>query len=78
METIQGYVDHFIYYNESNGYGVIQLTTEEEEIICVGSFQGISQGGNVEIAGQYVEHAVYGHRHRGWLPGTQFQAAGRP
>ena len=62
METIQGYVDHFIYYNESNGYGVIQLTTEDEEIVCVGSFQGISQGENVEITGQYVDHAVYGNQ----------------
>lgn len=62
METVQGYVDHFIYRNESNGYGVIELQTEEEELICVGSFQGIDQGENVEITGQYVEHAVYGRQ----------------
>jgi len=62
METIQGYIDHFIYYNESNGYGVIELYTEEEDIICVGSFQGIGQGENVEITGEYVEHAVYGRQ----------------
>ena len=52
METIQGYVDHFIYYNESNGYGVVQLTTEDEEIVCVGSFQGFSQGA-AHFAGAY-------------------------
>lgn len=62
METIQGYIDHFIYYNESNGYGVIELYTEEEDIICVGTFSGIGQGENVEITGQYVEHAVYGRQ----------------
>lgn len=62
MEKIQGYIDHFIYYNESNGYGVIELYTEEEDIICVGSFGGIGQGENVEITGQYVEHAVYGRQ----------------
>lgn len=62
METVQGYIDHFIYRNESNGYGVIELQTEEEELICVGSFQGIDQGENVEITGQYVEHAVYGRQ----------------
>lgn len=62
METIQGYIDHFIYRNEVNGYGVIELQTEEEELICVGSFQGIDQGENVEITGQYVEHAVYGRQ----------------
>ncbi|MBO5657615.1 MAG: hypothetical protein J6R94_05480 [Agathobacter sp.] len=64
METIQGYIDHFIYRNESNGYGVIELYTEEADIICVGSFQGIDQGENVEITGQYVEHAVYGRQLR--------------
>lgn len=62
MEVVQGYVDHFIYYNESNGYGVIELYTENEDIICVGSFGGIGQGENVEITGQYVEHAVYGRQ----------------
>lgn len=62
MEKIQGYIDHFIYFNESNGYGVIELYTEEEDIICVGSFGGIGQGENIEITGQYVEHAVYGRQ----------------
>ena len=62
METIQGYIDHFIYFNESNGYGVIELYTEDEDIICVGTFSGIAQGENVEITGQYVEHAVYGRQ----------------
>ena len=60
METVRGYIDHFIYFNETNGYGVIELSTEEEDIICVGSFGGIGQGENVEITGRYVEHAVYG------------------
>lgn len=62
METIQGYIDHFIYRNDSNGYGVIELYTEEENIICVGTFHGVDQGENVEITGQYVEHAVYGRQ----------------
>ncbi len=62
METVQGYIDHFIYRNDTNGYGVIELQTQEEELICVGSFQGIDQGEHVEITGQYVEHAVYGRQ----------------
>ncbi len=60
MEKVQGFIDHFIYKNEQNGYGVIELHTEEEDIICVGSFPGIDQGETVEICGEYVEHAVYG------------------
>ena len=60
METFQGYIDHFIYYNETNGYGVIELNTEDEDIICVGNFAGISQGESVEVSGDWVDHVVYG------------------
>ena len=62
MEKITGYIDHFIYRNETNGYGVAQISTEVEEIICVGTFQGIDQGENVEVTGEYVEHPVYGEQ----------------
>jgi len=62
METLQGYIDHFIYRNETNGYGVIELYMEEESLICVGTFQGVDQGENIEVTGEYVEHAVYGRQ----------------
>ena len=62
MEILQGYIDHFIYRNETNGYGVIELYTEEENLICVGTFQGVDQGENIEVTGEYVEHAVYGRQ----------------
>lgn len=60
MEKVQGYIDHFIYKNETNGYGIIELHMEEDDLICVGYFSGVEQGENVEIQGEYVEHAVYG------------------
>lgn len=60
METVQGYIDHFIYKNDANGYGIIELHMEDEDLICVGYFSGVEQGENVEINGEYVEHAVYG------------------
>ena len=43
METITGYVDHIIYRNADNGYTVLVLVCEEEEITCVGIFSGISE-----------------------------------
>lgn len=60
METVQGYIDHFIYKNESNGYGIMELHMEDDDLICVGYFSGVEQGENVEIQGEYVEHDVYG------------------
>ncbi len=60
METIEGYIDHFLYYNDSNGYGVLELDTEDDDIICVGSFPGLSQGETIEATGEWVDHPTYG------------------
>lgn len=60
MENVSGYIDHIIYRNETNGYTVLQLTTKEEEVICVGSFRGAGQGDHVKLTGTFVEHNVYG------------------
>ena len=38
METVKGYVDHIIYRNTDNGYTVLILIVEEEELTCVGTF----------------------------------------
>ena len=54
METITGYVDHIIYRNADNGYTVLVLVCEEEEITCVGIFSGISEGENIEVTGEYT------------------------
>ena len=43
-EKITGYIDHIIFRNEENGYTVLVMITQEEEITCVGNLQAISQG----------------------------------
>ena len=60
METINGYVDHIIFQNNENGYTVMKLVADEEEIACVGMCKGLTQGENIEALGDYVEHPVYG------------------
>jgi len=60
METINGYVDHIIYQNSDNGYIVMSLMAEGEEITCVGVCKGLVQGENVCAEGIYVDHPVYG------------------
>ncbi|MBR3812213.1 MAG: ATP-dependent RecD-like DNA helicase [Agathobacter sp.] len=62
METICGYVDHIIYRNVENGYTVLVLICEEEEITCVGIFSDIVEGENIEAKGEFTEHAVYGRQ----------------
>ncbi|MBO6241577.1 MAG: ATP-dependent RecD-like DNA helicase [Butyrivibrio sp.] len=61
-EIVRGYIDHFIYKNEENGYGVVSLIVDEEEITCTGTFKDADVGDNLEIEGNYVNHPVYGQQ----------------
>lgn len=60
METITGFVEHIVYRNEDNGYTVLNLMAEEEEITCVGTFHVISEGESIEAEGEYSVHPSYG------------------
>lgn len=64
MDVITGYVDHIVYHNADNGYTVLNLVNAEEEITCVGTFSAISEGENIEVIGEYVEHPTYGRQFR--------------
>ncbi|SFQ00784.1 exodeoxyribonuclease V alpha subunit [Butyrivibrio proteoclasticus] len=61
-ETVKGYIDHFIYKNEENGYGVVSLIVDEEEVTCTGTFKDADVGDTLEIEGSYVNHPVYGQQ----------------
>lgn len=60
METINGYVEHIIFQNKENGYTVLNLITEGDEVTCVGMCKGLTQGENISAQGELVEHPVYG------------------
>ena len=60
METVNGYVEHIIFQNSENGYTVLNLAVEGDEITCVGMCGGLSQGETIEAQGEYVDHPVYG------------------
>jgi len=62
VEKLTGVIDHFLYRNETNGYGVMELTTEYDDVICVGTLSGYDEGEMVEISGEYVIHPVYGQQ----------------
>lgn len=62
MEKITGFVDHIIFRNGDNGYTVLVLLCEEEELTCVGSFSAISEGENIEVTGEYTSHPTYGQQ----------------
>ncbi|HBA46278.1 MAG TPA: ATP-dependent RecD-like DNA helicase [Lachnospiraceae bacterium] len=60
METVNGYVEHIIFQNNDNGYTVMNLVSDGDEIICVGTCKGLGQGENITAQGEYVEHPSYG------------------
>jgi exodeoxyribonuclease V alpha subunit len=60
MESLKGFVEHIIYKNPQNGYGVINLMVSDLEVTCTGIFTNLDEGECIEAQGNYVEHAVYG------------------
>ena len=62
METLTGYVEHIIYRNEENGYTVLNLVCQEEEVTCVGIFHVVSEGETLEMTGSYTSHPSYGQQ----------------
>uniref|UniRef100_UPI004029F83A SF1B family DNA helicase RecD2 n=1 Tax=Agathobacter sp. TaxID=2021311 RepID=UPI004029F83A len=59
---INGYVDHIIYRNADNGYTVLVMICDEEEVTCVGTFSDIAEGENIEAHGSYTDHPTYGRQ----------------
>ena len=43
MERIKGFVDHIIYQKPENGYTVLVLHADGEELTCVGTMKNVSQ-----------------------------------
>lgn len=60
--VLKGYIEHFLFRNEENGYAVFNLAMEKEDVICVGSFKSIEQGETLEVTGEFVEHPVHGEQ----------------
>ena len=60
MEKISGYIDHIIFRNEENGYTVMVMICDGEEVTCVGSLQYINEGELIEAEGTYMQHSTYG------------------
>ncbi len=62
METINGYVEHIVFQNSENGYTVMNVVVDGEEVTCVGMCKGLTQGENISAQGDYMAHPVYGEQ----------------
>lgn len=61
-ESIKGYVTHIKYRNEKNGYTILTLETDEDDVVCVGCFSAVSEGDLLSVTGTYTVHNVYGEQ----------------
>lgn len=62
MEKLEGYIDHIIFRNAENGYTVMVLVSDGDEITCVGSLSYVGEGEKVELEGTYISHPSYGEQ----------------
>ncbi len=62
--VICGYVDHIIYQNAENGYTVMSVSDEKNEVTVTGMFRGIETGERIRIEGIMQEHPSYGEQLR--------------
>ena len=62
MEKLRGYIDHIVYQNNANGYTVLELFSDGDGYICVGTMRGVSQGESIEVEGEFTEHPIYGEQ----------------
>lgn len=60
MDTINGFVEHIVFQNSENGYTVMKLSANGEEVTCVGMCKGLTQGEAIAAEGEYIEHPIYG------------------
>ena len=65
-ESFRGYIDRITYHNPENGYTIARLVAEgqREKITVVGSIASLEEGENVEVEGQWSNHAKYGRQFR--------------
>ena len=62
MTEYKGYVEHIIYRNEENTYTVFEVQCEDGLLTCTGFPPAISEGESCLVAGEVVQHAVYGEQ----------------
>ncbi len=61
-DVLEGYIERIIYRNDENGYTVLSLRVDQEEVTCVGTFPFISEGEFIQATGSYTDHAIYGQQ----------------
>jgi len=62
MAVVEGYVEKIVFRNNENGYTVLSLSSNGDEITCVGSFPLLVEGECLEAEGEFIIHPIYGEQ----------------
>ena len=60
VDIVEGYVERIVYRNNENGYTVLSVSGDGDEVTCVGTFQYINEGEYIVMEGRFTTHASYG------------------
>ena len=66
MLRLEGVVDKVLFFNEQNGYIVLELETDQSIETVVGELGEIEDGETLLVEGEYITHSKFG---------TQFKAS---
>lgn len=62
-QTVEGTVQHIVFQNEENGYTILNLTTDQGELITVvGCIPFAAPGEGMTVTGVWADHATYGRQ----------------
>ena len=60
MLQIVGSVERIVYRNEDNGYTVLEIEVDGEEMTAVGVMPQVNAGDKARMLGSFTEHKSYG------------------
>ena len=60
MSEIQGTIEDIVFHNEDNGYIIAHLNDNKKQITVVGVVPYISEGQNLKLIGEWVNHPQFG------------------
>ncbi|MDA3847080.1 MAG: AAA family ATPase, partial [Vallitaleaceae bacterium] len=60
MQIVEGVIEEIIYRNDDNGYCVLSVFTETDEVTLVGTMFNLSVGEEIRATGTYASHHIYG------------------
>ena len=62
--TLKGTVENVLFYNEANGYVVVELETEDALVTVVGELGQLEAGEELELTGCFTAHPRFGQQFR--------------